>query len=232
MSTPGERLLQTFEFVQIINLKSRSDRLREMAAELERIGLSLDHPQISILEASRFSEAAGFPSIGARGCFDSHLRALKAAQARGVARTLILEDDCNFARTVPLTPALDRLDQMRWSVFYGAGPTERLEPTTRVQCAHFIAFTRPAIDLLVPYLEAMTSRPGGHPDGGPMHVDGAYCRFRADHPHLAGWAAVPAIAYQRPSRTDIHDLRSYDRIPVLSGIVTAARRLKRVMEQS
>ena len=32
----------------------------------------------------------------------------------------------------------------------------------------------PAIGPLIAYLERMVARPAGHPEGGPMHVDGAY----------------------------------------------------------
>ncbi len=59
-----------------------------------------------------------------------------------------------------------------------------------------------------------------------MHVDGAFSRFRADHPDVVTLAALPPLGYQRPSRTDIHALRFYDRWPVLRDIVDAFRRMK------
>lgn len=58
-----------------------------------------------------------------------------------------------------------------------------------------------------------------------MHVDDAFCRFRASHPQVVTLAANPPLGYQRRSRTDIHALPFYDRLPVLRTLSTLARRL-------
>ncbi len=79
---------------------------------------------------------------------------------------------------------------------------------------------------IVAYMEAMLHRPGGHPDGGPMHVDGAYSWFRRAHGGLITVLAVPEVAYQRSSRTDIGQTRWFDRIPLLSMGITLIRRFK------
>ena len=56
-----------------------------------------------------------------------------------------------------------------------------------------------------------------------MHVDGAYCWFRHAHPHFRTLLAVPELGYQRSSRTDIHDLRWFDRVPVAREAVAWLR---------
>lgn len=59
------------------------------------------------------------------------------------------------------------------------------------------------IEAMVGYLEAMLKRPNGSPEGGPMHVDGAYSWFRRAHPGVAAYVCTPSVAQQRYSRSDI-----------------------------
>ena len=89
--------LDYFEKVYVINLASRVDRREEMAEQFQTIGRGLNQLNIQLFEASRPENAGDFPSIGARGCFMSHLRILQDASAKGHARILIVEDDLNFA---------------------------------------------------------------------------------------------------------------------------------------
>lgn len=83
-----------------------------------------------------------------------------------------------------------------------------------------------AIARLVPYLQAMLERPSGDPAGGPMHVDGAYSWFRRAHPDLRTVLATPPLGYQRPSRTDVHALRWFDRLPGLHRVAALLRRVR------
>ena len=76
------------------------------------------------------------------------------------------------------------------------------------------------------YLGAMLERKPGDPLGGPMHVDGAYNWFRRAHAHHIAVAAVPELGYQRASRTDIHDLRWFDRWPGVRAAVAVIRRIR------
>ena len=225
-------LAEQFARIAVINLASRADRRREMAAELARVGLSLHSPPVSLFEAIRPRECGGFESVGARGCFMSHLEVLRAAI--GLRSLLILEDDLSFAADI--VAALARLPAQLpadWAIFYGgyrvdaecaAAPWSRVPSRTPIGTTHFVAFDGAAIEPLVEYLEAILTRPTGHRDGGPMHVDGAYSRFRAERPDLQTYVAVPELGHQRPSRTDIHDLRWFDRLPVVR---TAAEHLRR-----
>lgn len=237
----GCALLDTFDRIRIINLRHRSDRRREMAAELARLGLLIDGERIAIQDASRPDEAGAFPSIGAHGCFMSHLTILREAYAAGTQRLLILEDDLDFVSDaeIRLAPSLALLESAPWSIFYGGyerfeGKLDdslltRADPSQSIQTTHFLAFSRTAIETAVPYLEAMLARPAGDAAGGPMHVDGAYSWLRREHPHLTTWLASPELGHQRPSRTDIHQLRRLDRTPVIRQILDLGRRVKRYL---
>nr|WP_314262213.1 glycosyltransferase family 25 protein [uncultured Devosia sp.] len=238
----GESLLATFERVRIINLKTRTDRRRETSAEFARLGLPVDGGRVAFHEAKRPSDPGGFQTIGARGCFFSHLGILEAALDDGVENVLIVEDDLDFSRDAEhlLPAALGQLATRHWDVFYGGllscsipaecstdQPLSRASSGNGVMGAHFIAFSRAAVQLAVPYLNAIAKRPPGSPGGGPMHVDGAYSWLRQAHPELETWFASPELGHQRASRTDIHELCFIDRTPFIRDVATLARRMKR-----
>jgi len=239
--------LEVFDRISIINLPYRADRRREIRQQLARFGLSLDRDPVQLFLAVRPADADGFPNIGARGCFLSHLGVLKQARADGVAKLLILEDDVDFSKELTserLGPILERLSSHPWAIAYGGHTLPRnsesrsetvwreIEPSMPVVTAHCVAMTHDAIALAVPYLEAILARPAGHAEGGPMHVDGAYSRLRADHPELVTYGIWPAIGHQRSSRTDIHELRWFDRWPVVSQIAETLRTVRRRLRRS
>jgi glycosyl transferase, family 25 len=233
-------LSRIFARIVVINLPYRSDRRREMAAQLSRVGLHLNKLPVQLFPAVRPGTPQGFPSIGARGCFLSHLEVLRGARMDGVERLLILEDDCDFASGSrdALNARFARLaDVQKWDLCYGghrmpeimdgdAGLWRTLSSDTAIMTTHCIGFSRRAMELAVPYLEAMISRPPGDALGGPMHVDGAYCWFRREYPSLVTAAAIPPIAVQRSSRTDVHDYSWYDRSRLLRPMVSALRRMR------
>jgi glycosyl transferase, family 25 len=221
-----------FACIRIINLAHRGDRRVEMADQLARVGLAYDSPNVSLFRAVRPVDPGGFESTGARGCFLSHLEILR--QAQGTRNILIFEDDLNFARNIGATlrPALHSLPPS-WGIFYGGcvsnavssgDPLREVHASTPLGTSYFVGFNGQVIDRLVPYLEAILTRPSGDPEGGPMHVDGAYSRFRADNPDVRTFVAVPELGYQRPSRTDIHALKWFDRAPLVRELVQFIRR--------
>jgi hypothetical protein len=83
---PCPGLLDYFDRIYVINLPARTDRKREMEEQLARIGLSFAHPRVSLFAAIRPHEPGGFDTIGARGCFSSHLEVLRDAHRRGLNR--------------------------------------------------------------------------------------------------------------------------------------------------
>ena len=240
-ATAAERIFRSFDRLYVVNLPDRADRRRETAGELARLGIGFDDPRVRLFEAVRPADAGPFRSIGARGAFLSQLGVLREARERGHRRILMLEDDCDFVRAIGrrLPPLLDRLDAEGFDLFYGghllpeapdaidraAGPLLRADPALTIRLAHCLGFGPTAIDALPAYLDAMLGRPAGSTEGGPMDVDGAYNWFRRARPDLATWLAVPPIAHQRPSRTDISAPGTLDRLPVpLVRFVRGARR--------
>jgi len=226
-----------FDAVYIINLPSRTDRREEMTRELTRVGIDPAAPDIVFFDAVRPADAGGFPSIGTRGCFMSHLGVLKAARDAGHGRILILEDDLNFNRDFRQDYATVEplLHDSPWGMAYlgylaltpPVHSKERLftlAPSTTVSATHMLAFDAGIIPALIAYLEAMLARPAGHPEGGPMHVDGAYSWFRRAHPDVRTVLCIPELGYQRPSRTDIHELKWFDKTPVVRDVVALIRR--------
>lgn len=222
----------------VINLPGRKDRYREFASQLKNVGSSFGDAKVTIFEGVRPSEAAGFPTLGARGCFLSHLGVLRNALASGQDRVLICEDDLNFSPDIAqLLPSLTReLEREAWSIFYGgygspisgepiAPGVIQSNPADSIICCHIYAVRGPALRDLVSYLDAILLRAPGHQDGGPMHVDGAISRFRSDFPQYVTLAASPPIGFQRSSRTDIHKTRWFDRLPLVRDGVGALRQL-------
>jgi len=237
-------MLDTFDLIVVINLDHRKDRLREIGRQLEAVGLDFTHPQLVRLSASCFETAGEFPSIGARGCYHSHLNALRLAEARGARSVLIVEDDADFVGEIAET--LDELRGRNWSVFYG-GHLERRDdqdgasprivddchfisslcPRSAIMGAHFIGFRGRAIPAVIAHLEGIMSRPQGHADGGAMHVDGAYNWARRANPELRNYIAERPIAVQRSSRSDIAALKWWDQLPVSRELAALARGLRR-----
>ena len=69
-------ITQFFDQIFIINLVERRDRRHEMELQLKKIGIYLPNDKVKFFPAIRPKVLAGFPSIGAKGCFLSHLNVL------------------------------------------------------------------------------------------------------------------------------------------------------------
>jgi len=229
------QLLDEFDRVFIINLASRADRRVEMNEQLARIRQPLRAGHIEFFEAVRPDHAGGFPSIGARGCFESHLSVLQTAQSLGLRRVLILEDDLNFAPDFLDEQAYvaAALNQEDWGMFYGGYRIRQALPSDDilaellagawVECSHFVGFQGEAIGQAAQWLAQLAQRQPGDPAGGPMHVDGAYTWLRRTHPEMRTLMAVEQLGYQRASRTDIHELPWYDKVAGVRNVVATLR---------
>ncbi len=217
--------------VFVINLLFRTDRREEIEKELLTQGAAIDGAHIRLFEAVRPETADGFPSVGARGCFLSHLNVLKKAQQEGVERLLILEDDAHFSSDFLTTSqrTIDALQDAPWDIYYAGytevdriiptGPVTQVAPDFELQTTHAMAFNRKAIEAAIPFLEDMLRRPPGSPEGGPMHVDGAYNWLRKANPDLQTVISTPQIITQRSSRSDITAKPAlYSKLPLISVI--------------
>lgn len=234
----NDSLIDYFDCIYIINLPERLDRRDEMEEQLNKIYLSLTHPKIHLFNAIKPDSAGEFDSIGARGCFMSHLGILKHAKAHQFKRVLVLEDDLNFANDFNnrIQPVINQLSLHDWQLFYGGylglsgldSQTNQnvvsIPSSVTFHGAHFVAFQNEVITQMVDYLELLISRKNGDPRGGPMHVDGAYLTYRQQD--CKTLLAVPELGYQRASRTDIHNLAWHDKQPVMRYLISHIRKLK------
>lgn len=232
-------MLDRFERAYVINLPERKDRRRETEAQLERIG-SKDLVQFH--SATRPDNKGGFNSIGEHGCYLSHLAVWKGAV--GAKSILVMEDDVQFVPDYTARASL--IDQLpsNWEVFYlGHMQLPELKrewaetgivaigPDVEFIGLHCYAINGRALPRLICSAETFLSREHGHPDGGRMPVDGALNIARRQL-GLVTYAAIPPLANQRASRTDIGPLRWFDRTPALGGAVAFARYLKNQVRHS
>ena len=215
----------------VINLAERTDRRREMQKQLDALNWRAE-----FFPAVRPPDKGSYPSIGARGCFASHMGVLRMAVARGHDHVIILEDDLNFAGGLQLhwRNMLSELGGLNWSMLYPghtlgdlAAPLTALAPGTGVMCTHFLAFRGGAMAFALKKLEEIDRRPPGHPDGGPMHVDGAYSTIRKQNPSFATYAHSPSLGFQRPSRSDIAEPKWFDRMQALTPAIRILRRMRK-----
>lgn len=229
-------LFDLFERIVVINLPARRDRHDAMLVELACAGVRANDPRLQFFAAIRPDDAGDFPSIGARGCFLSHRAVIAAALKDGVRNVLILEDDLQLGESVcRAQPALvQTLAGTDWDFAY-AGHIEALpgsleaphwqETTAALVCAHFYALNARILPALLAYLDQCLARPAGHPEGGPMHVDGAYSMFRKQQPQVT-LIAAPSLGWQGSSRSDIYPYRWYDRFAPTRAAVALGRRVK------
>lgn len=229
-----------FQQIYIINLPERKDRRDEIKEQLALIGLSLNHHRVTLFSATKPSDAGEFESIGARGCFMSHLEVLRDAQSRKFSKILIIEDDLNFSKDFlkKIDETIEELSQLNWNLYYGSYVIKEpisintnqliheISSDTVLMTSSFIGFQGDIISETVAYLELLLTRKNGDPLGGPMHVDGAYFCFRVLNPIYKTIISVPELGYQRSSRTDIHTLRWYDDAIVVRNCVAFVRKLK------
>ena len=223
-------LLDTFDRIAVINLPERADRRRQVTGELARLGVAVDGRRVRFIEAIRPAGPEQFPSTGAHGCYLSHLKTLRQAHADGVRRLLVLEDDVMFGAEMRGAAALaDALRGDAWQLAYPGhvqpaepGPLRWIATDAPLVCAHCYAVHGDALPTLIDHLEACLARPAGHPDGGPMHFDGALTMLRQARPELVTLLASRSLAGQRSSRSDIIGPSWIDRLP-LAGLARAVR---------
>lgn len=227
-----------FDMLYVINLDTRTDRRREILSELAGLGVEETDPKVRFFSAVKPDDQGAFPSIGARGCFLSHLGVLKDAKNSGHGTILILEDDANIMvdGAVEFAEVMQDFYSDTWEIGYlghrvsqmppaEASVSERwrlLPPATPVQTTHAMMISSRIFDDLVSYFEAMLARPAGDPAGGPMHVDGAYSWFRRDNPDVQTYVARTQYVGQRASKSDIAPDSWIEKLP----FVPFLRRIK------
>ena len=240
-----DELLKYFDGGYLINLPHREDRLRSAERELRRIGWCLSDTAIHLYPARIFGDSAGFPTIGARGCFDSHLQCLKRAIASGKRHALILEDDIAITSSLPSLSSsiLAQLEINRWDFVYlgheltgdiaRAGSKTKsvnLIPSQQAEIltTHFYAINGRILNRLISYLEQISAFGDDHSHAMP--IDGAYNIFRRQNSDVRMLLADPKLGWQRPSRSDIASRKFFDR-PALDFLTAPIREWKNLADR-
>ena len=235
-------IIDYFDRTAIINLPERSDRRAETRDEFKRTGWTLEHRNVNFFPAIRPQTPDGFPSTGAKGCFLSHMSAIKQARQDKLANILIMEDDIAFISDINsiASEALQELEGTDWGFLYlgheypsKKSSDRRLELLTEpLPLTHFYAVNGTIFDMFLEFLEQVLKRQPGDPDGGPMHYDGAISTFRMQNRDINTFLIVPSLAYQRSSRTDLLAPSFWDSWAFLSPFVSQFRKLKNALKRS
>jgi len=212
---PALSFFDAFDVIRVINLPERSDRRREMEEELEILGL-LNDPRVAFFPAIRPADQGDFTSVGARGVYESQKQLLAEAASRGQA-ILVLEDDCAFRGG-----AKDYVAPTEWDIFYGGYLARQPENllTSDIEGAHMMGFSARGARSVATYLKNLCYE-GIHPP-----IDAAYVWFRREYPSVQTVFAVPPLARQRASRSDIAPPKAWDRVPLLRSASSALRQLR------
>jgi glycosyl transferase, family 25 len=232
-----KRIIEHFDRSYIINLEDRLDRREEVIQEFSQIGIDVPNQSVRFYSAKRLTDKGGFPDIGTRGNFTSHRNVLELASKDKLRNVLVFEDDISFRQveTSLEDQIVTQLALDEWDIVYFGylmplvtGVQGRLVDFSNqsVMGAHFYAINHDFIDPLLQFMNQCENRPEGHPDGGPMTADGALNHVRLQIPEVRVLLAVPNLAHQRSSRTDVHPNPLFDRIALLQPLVRGARAIK------
>lgn len=228
-------IINFFDRTNIVNLVFREDRRIETKEEFDRFNFPLGNDNVYFIEASCPDTADGFPTKGTKGCFLSHLRILENAQNDGLNNILILEDDITFSKNIVEVgkKAVSELNSVDWDIAYFSHSFDEDNKDLKwipldksLMCTHFYAVNGKCFNELITFLHNILKRPPGHPDGGPMHYDGAINTFRRQNPDKKILYFSKNLGFQRPSKTDIHETSFIDKNPVTKWIVPHLRKIK------
>jgi glycosyl transferase family 25 len=244
-----DTLAKYLDCTYVINLPERQDRLNRVKKELARVGWEIGDSGVRIFPAFKFSERAGFPNAGVRGCFLSHLECIRRAHAEKRRSVLILEDDICFSSSLDrLTPSIiAQLETVGWDFVcfghHGTGAIPNARPdampdelkfapwSAEIQGSHFYAISGRIFSRLIGDIERHIGGVEGDQEYGPMPVDGAFNIFRRNNPDVRTLIVQPKLGWQSSSRSDITP-RSFDRIPLLQPFLRALRIVKAAINRS
>ena len=233
-----ESIFPAFDAIRIVSLVERVDRRAQIQREFARIHVAIGQGPVRFFDAIRPPDDGGFPSVGARGCFLSHLEILRQARDSGVSRLLVLEDDALFTQAFGHAGALvDFCRTDEWDFLYPGhilppvpGPLHWIPTVGGVQCTHAYALRGEGLPRLIEFLEGILSRPPGDPEFGPMHLDAAYSIFMDRQPGIRTFRSSKSLVIQRSSKSDVAARNYVDRLlpPSMIRFVRAVKSWLRV----
>ena len=223
-------IFNSFDRIRIINLEHRSDRRREMAHQLSRVGI-INDPRVEFFTALTGDPISFFSEPGHHGCYRSYVALLSEAADAGES-ILILEDDCDFIVPEIFKYRLSEKCDVFYGGYYASDPTDI--NNSDIIGSHFMGFSALGAATAKSYFSrylsndfVADSQASAQPDYNPTirpPIDGAFVWFRRAHPELVTVFAM--LGFQRPSRTDIGSNAFYDRSPGLRSLAGMARRIR------
>lgn len=220
------QLFAGFGSRRLISMKARVERRQRIDASLARYGLSLEKLGVAVFDGLSFDDANGFPSRGVRGCFTSHMTLMQECAASGKSM-LVTEDDIDFDfdRIATFRRIVPDLQEAQWDIVYLGYLVPEMRGPMRFEAyrggtigGHFYGVTPEFARAVGDYMQSCTTRPRGDPIGGPMYRDAAFTMFRERHPELVTKLAVPPLAGQFSSRSDLTP-KSYQKWPLVGPIL-------------
>lgn len=230
-------LFDYFDRARIINLPARADRREETKEEFSRYDFPIGTEKVRFFEAFSPSDSKGFPNPGVHGCFLSHMQIILDAHDDKLKNILVMEDDICFSKSIVqfADKAVEELKQMDWDIAYFGHtfPNDASKPSWKplnepTIWSHFYAINGKTLPEFSRFLKTIIERPAGHPEGGPMHYDGAINTFREQNPDIKAFCFSANLGYQRPSKTDLHETSFYDRYTLLTPVVRSLRKVKTI----
>lgn len=224
-----------FDSTQIVNLVERVDRRDETIEEFNRYGFPINTNKVNFFKAIRPAEPKGFSNSGVRGCFLSHMKIVKEAEKSNIDNLLIIEDDICFNSKIEELGEISilKLKEMDWDILYFGNILENnsdkikwIETHEPMMTTHFYAINGKVFKEFINFLQKILDRSPGHPDGGPMHYDGAISTFRRQNPHIKTYYFSKNLGYQRPSKTDLHEYGLLDSNILTKKFMPFLRKLK------
>ena len=240
-SIPMHDLQKYFDAAYVINLPHRKDRLEGAKKEFARIGWEFGTQGVQLYEAKTFTDRAGFPFPGSRGCFHSHSECIRSAYKEGRNSVLVMEDDIALSPAFKESPKslLKQLSSLSWDFLYlgheDTGPIGRAISTEKqiefvtykggVRGAHCYAVNGRIFSRLLAHLDRVANGIEGDQEFGPMPIDGAFNIFRRNNSDVKTLIAAPKLSWQRSTRSDNHP-KAFDNIKVLRPLVSMVRHLR------
>ncbi len=207
------KIVDFFDRIYVINLPYRKDRLNSVTKELGRAGISFCPGKVEVFSAIRPEEPAGFPDIGWRGCFLSHLGVIKQAKKDKLNNVLIMEDDLLISRRFIKSQhkLLEQLSTEEWGfVYFGhvvATPRSRsvelINYSDTLITTHCYGVNASVFDRLIDYLEDYASQVAQQRPEVDIGVDSVISLFRKQNKDIVTLIASPSICVQSDSTSDL-----------------------------
>jgi len=175
--------------------------------------MSFSPGKVELFAAIKPTEPAGFPDIGWRGCFLSHLEVLKQAKKEGLKNVLIMEDDLLISRRFKRNEErlVDELLKSEWDfVYFGHFfPAQRNKTVQLIACDkkvignHCYGVNGAVFDSLIHYLEAYLAQVAVERPKVDIGIDSVISNFRIENKNINTLISMPALCVQSDSASDL-----------------------------